>query len=476
MREKRKNIEKTLSEVAERYAQTLLAMDDDYLRERAIDMKDVGERLLRHLLGIKPPSQEVGPHPYILVGEEVTPSELIAFARAKLVGICLDSGGATSHVAILAGAMGIPAVFGLSNLSRLAETGNWLLVDSRAKGLVVLNPTTEEREAATRAAARPVIDLAGIPAQTADQAPITLAANISRLEELPQLARLGIKRIGLFRSEFMFMEGADFPTESFQEEVYRQVVAAAPDSAVLRTLDIGSDKPLKYLPLPKEANPAMGWRSVRFSLHRPELLLIQLRAMIRSASAGGRLRVIFPMVSHPGELPQLADIWQRALDAVGPARAPEWGIMVEVPSALFMMDAIARHTKYISIGTNDLMQFVFGADRTNDRVAPLLDPLSMPFVRLLRALIAGAHAEGITVGLCGEMAGTPEGFITLLGLGLDEFSMKPTSLAQIKPLLPTLSKAAAATLIDEALAATTDLSLRERLTTAFPEVFRRADP
>ncbi|MBF0498489.1 MAG: phosphoenolpyruvate--protein phosphotransferase [Candidatus Riflebacteria bacterium] len=471
------NVESILHSTIDVFMKRFLAIEDEYLRERAIDMKDVGDRILRHLLGLEGPATEIGNEPYVLIAEDVTPTEMLDFSRSRLQGICLDSGGATSHTAILAGALGIPAVFGLTNLSQAAHTGDEILVDSRREGVVILHPDAESRATVPAFSSLSSVSMSDTPAleyhaqldQSRDGIVIALGANIARTEELPSLERLGVKRIGLFRSEFLFMESVDLPGENFQEDIYRKVVAAAPLGAVLRTIDIGSDKPVKYLPFPREANPSMGFRSVRFALSRPDVLLPQLRAMIRAASTG-KARIIFPMVSTPNELQAIERIWQQALDQVAPAVAPEWGIMVEVPSALFMLDGIARYTRYISLGTNDLLQFFYAMDRSNERLSTLATPLCIPFLRMLLYGVSVAKGEGVKVGICGEMAADPAGFAILLGIGVDEFSMRPAALDNIRSMLPRLSVREIIRATNEILTGEVDANLRKLLSERFPEL------
>lgn len=438
LRKEKVNVESIVSDTVDQLHKAFSAIEDPYLRERAIDIKDVGGRLLRHLMGLQGPAAEIGDKPYVLVAQEVTPSEMLDFAKGKLRGICLDTGGATSHVAILAGALGIPSVFGLTNFSLVARTGEQILLDTRHDCRLVLNPDDNEvaHYSASLEKVKPAKNLADT---TADGWRLQIAANIVRDEELPALEPLKIRRIGLFRSEFIFMESVDLPSEKFQTEIYRRVVEAAPDMAVLRTIDIGSDKPLRYVPLANEENPAMGFRSVRFSLARPDIIEPQLRAMIRAAQSGN-CRIIFPMVSVQAELAAIDELYRRVVAEVKPAKVPEWGVMLEVPSAVFMLADIARYTRYISLGTNDLLQFFFAVDRTNEKLAGLADMLSLPFLRLIGQCVSEAQRHGIRVGVCGEMASDPLGFIALLGLGVDEFSMRPAALHNIMALIPQLSR------------------------------------
>jgi len=461
------NVESIVRETVDSLQAAFMMIPDPYLRERAIDIKDVGDRILRHLMGLEGPMAEIGNEPFILVAQEVTPSELLEFAKGQLKGICLDSGGATSHVAILANSLAIPSVFGLLELSRAAHTGDILHVDTLKNGLVILHP--DEAEISGQASAellrveRPRSDT------TADGVHLKLGVNIARVEELPLLEKLQIERIGLFRSEFLFMESLDLPSESFQEAVFRKVVKAGGKMTVLRTIDFGADKPVKYVPFPHEANPAMGFRSIRFSLSRPDILIPQLRAMVKAAQEGP-CRIIFPMVSTPGELKAIDELYRRVLDEVQPVRAPEWGIMVEVPSAIFMMEQIALYTRYISLGTNDLLQFFYSIDRTNERLDALANPLCIPFLRLLLYCVAVAKGEGITVGICGEMASSPAGFITLLGIGLDEYSLRPGAVDTIRQLIPMLDCHQIVRLIQGHLAEGGNVILQDEISKAFPRI------
>ena len=461
------NVESIVRETVDSLQAAFMMIPDPYLRERAIDIKDVGDRILRHLMGLEGLMAEIGNEPFILVAQEVTPSELLEFAKGQLKGICLDSGGATSHVAILANSLAIPSVFGLLELSRAAHTGDILHVDTLKNGLVILHP--DEAEISGQASAellrveRPRSDT------TADGVHLKLGVNIARVEELPLLEKLQIERIGLFRSEFLFMESLDLPSESFQEAVFRKVVKAGGKMTVLRTIDFGADKPVKYVPFPHEANPAMGFRSIRFSLSRPDILIPQLRAMVKAAQEGP-CRIIFPMVSTPGELKAIDELYRRVLDEVQPVRAPEWGIMVEVPSAIFMMEQIALYTRYISLGTNDLLQFFYSIDRTNERLDALANPLCIPFLRLLLYCVAVAKGEGITVGICGEMASSPAGFITLLGIGLDEYSLRPGAVDTIRQLIPMLDCHQIVRLIQGHLAEGGNVILQDEISKAFPRI------
>ncbi len=432
------NIESAVRERIDEIHKGFSAIADPYLRERAIDIKDVGDRLLRHLLGLEEPGDDIDNKPYILIAQEVTPSELLNFARGELRGICLDTGGATSHVAILSDALGIPSVFGLNDFSEKVSTGDILLMDTRNAPKIIVNPKSEIITAFEDSIIKDSFS-SKKSETTADGIELHIGANVARVEEIPMLQKMRVKNIGLFRSEFVFMESLDSPSEKYQTEVYTQLVKSVPGTVVLRTIDVGSDKPLKYLPLNNENNPAMGFRSVRFSLSRPDVLEPQLRAMINAAQYGD-CKIIFPMVSVPSELKKISEIFNKIIDEIKPEKVPEWGIMLEVPSAVFMLDEIAKYTKYISIGTNDLMQFFFAVDRTNEKLSGYVDFLSMPFLKFINQCVEEANRLGIKIGVCGEMASDPAGFIALLGIGVDNFGMRPAVIEKMRELIPNLNK------------------------------------
>jgi phosphotransferase system enzyme I (PtsI) len=460
------NVESIVRDVIDNLQKVFSAIEDPYLRERAIDIKDVGDRLLRHLMGLEGPATEIGDEPYVLVAQEVTPSEILDFARGDLRGVCLDTGGATSHVAILAGALGIPSVFGLLNFSIGVNTGETILMDTRDGCSLILNPSEEEIKSLTDELDKADEDVFKSDT-TLDGYKLNIAANIARIEELPLLKKLEINRIGLYRSEFVFMESMDIPSEGFQQDVYSQITKEASEMVVLRTIDIGSDKPLRYLPLGKEENPAMGFRSVRFSLSRQDILEAQLRAMIKAAQNSKDCKIIFPMVSVIKELKQLDNLYKKVVAEIKPDIVPEWGIMLEVPSACYMLKEIAQYTKYISIGTNDLMQFFYAVDRTNEKLVGLTDCLGVEFLRFLSNTMNTAKSLGMKVGICGEMAADPVGFIALLGMGVDEFSMRPSAIDQIKALIPQISKAKVTAVVTECLSRVDNCNLKEKIKKRF---------
>jgi phosphoenolpyruvate-protein phosphotransferase len=403
------------------------------------------------------------------VAQEVTPSEILDFAKGKLQGVCLDSGGATSHVAILSAALGIPSVFGLSNLSLVARTGNQVLIDTRKECRVVLNPQPGEINQLEKSLHKKIKKAAPISDVTEDGIKIKLGVNIARSEELPVLKKLGLKRIGLFRSEFIFMESMDLPSEKFQQSVYAKVVEAAPEMAVLRTMDIGSDKPLKYLPLLHEENPAMGFRSIRFSLSRPEILKSQLRAMF-GACKHRKVKIIFPMISVADELEKIEKIYKEVSEEMQIDNSPEWGIMLEVPSAAFMLDKIAIHTKYISLGTNDLQQFFYGVDRTNEKLAGLSNHLDQPFLRFLSKCVSEAKKLGLKISVCGEMASDPGGLLVLIGLGIDEVSVRTSAVQTIGSMIPKINTKKAKQFVKKIIETNGITDVRKEILKEFPNL------
>lgn len=462
------NVESIVRDTIDQLQAIFSAIEDPYLRERAIDIKDVGDRLLRHLMGLEGPAAEIGDEPYVLIAQEVTPSEILDFAKGKLKGVCLDSGGATSHVAILSGALGIPSVFGLTNLSLVARTGSKVLIDTRKECRVVLNPD-EKAIKALESSLKKSKMVKSFSSITADGFEVKLGVNIARTEELPLLKKLHVNRIGLFRSEFIFMESMDLPSEKFQRDVYTKVVEAASEMSVLRTVDIGSDKPLKYIPFPHEENPAMGFRSIRFSLSRADVLEPQLRAMMHAASHGNT-KIIFPMVTVPEELDEIDKIYKKVAMDLGITNPPEWGIMVEVPSAVFMLDAIAAHTRYISLGTNDLLQFFYAIDRTNEKLAGLANHMCQPFLRLIYQCVEKASKLGIKVGVCGEMASDPAGFISLIGAGIEEVSIRPSATEIIGAMIPLINRAKIIDFMQELVNSGRKTDIRKEILKEFPEL------
>lgn len=476
------NAEAALSEAAESFAELLEALDDDYLRARAADVRDVAGRLLRILLGR---TGSAGPEvPSIILARDLTPSDTILLDKSLVLGFCTAEGGPTAHTAILARGLGLPAAVGAGAEVLAVATGTPVALDGTA-GCLVVEPDAasvarfHERRAAAAALGAEACRRAGEPAITRDGRRVEVAANIGNVEGAQAAVQAGADGVGLLRSEFLYLERANLPSEEEQYRAYRAILAAMDGRPViLRTLDVGGDKALPYLEMPQEENPFLGLRAIRLSLARPELLRPQLRAALRAA-VGHDLKIMFPMVATAQELraarAALAGCQQELLaEGREVAGRVDVGIMVEIPAAALMADRLAREVDFFSIGTNDLSQYVLAADRTNAQVAGLANALQPAVLRLVARVIEAAHAAGKWVGLCGELAGEPLAIPILLGLGLDEFSMNPPAIPLAKQLIRSLEVPAAQAVARAALdldgAAEVQELVRERL----PQVARLA--
>ena len=447
----RLNAEAAVADVFEAEAIRYEHMAGQRFQERAADLRDLAGRLQRLLRGDRTVTVDL-PDAAIIVAEDLAPSQTAALDRDKVVGFCTALGGPTAHTAILARSMGIPAVVGVgaAGLAHLA-TGMPLAIDGTS-GVVIVEPDDETvaafnaQRASDLAARQAAFATAQAAARTVDGRRVDVVANLATAAEAISALQAGAEGVGLLRTEFLFQDRLAPPTEEEQYQVYREVVEAmAGRPVVIRTLDIGGDKPAPYLQLPAEANPFLGWRAIRISLAMPEFFKAQLRAILR-ASLHGNVHVMFPMIATCEEVGQARALLEEAaaeLRAAGidHARSISAGIMVEVPSAALIADKLAPLVDFFSIGTNDLTQYTFAADRGNARVAGIGDPLHPAVLRQIARVIDAAHLAGKWVGLCGELAGLPAGIPVLLGLGLDEFSMSATAIPAAKTLLARLTVA-----------------------------------
>jgi len=449
-------------------AATYRGMADDYMQARAADIEDVAQRVLRRLMGVEPPSLDFAA-PAILIAGDLTPSDTARLDRERVLALCTELGGATAHSAILARALGIPAVVGLGHGVWSVGEGQRVAVDGDA-GLLWLRPDDEQVAAL---AARRETWLAGQrqakaagqgAAVTSDGRRVEIAANVGSPNDVAPALEFGAEGVGLFRTEFLFMGRVAAPTEAEQFDAYARAAAAAGDRPlIIRTLDVGGDKPLPYLDLGEEANPFLGWRAIRFCLERPDVFMPQLRAILR-ASAGARrnVKLMLPMIGTPAEVRAARAMLRTAQDDLRAAGVPfdegmEVGIMIEVPSAVAVADQLAREVDFFSIGTNDLTQYVMAADRGNPRVAGLANAFQPSVLRMVRDVVAAAHgrrdhAAGIWVGMCGELAGNPLATPLLVGLGLDELSMSAPAIPAVKAAVRRVSLADAQRIAAEALA------------------------
>ena len=418
------------------HADRLASLRNELLAARANDLRDVGRRVLILLIGAEPEHQEP-PLNAILVAEELTPSDTASLDRSKVRGFCTTLGGATSHVAILARSLDIPAVAGIEPRALELENGTPVILDG-GKGTLRLNPTPEKiaqiRETQERLAIRRQAEMAVAhePAITLDGHRMEVVANIGGLAEAEQVAGLGGEGVGLLRSEFLFLERSTAPSEDEQFETYKSIIEAlGPDRPlIIRTLDVGGDKPLIYLPIPKEENPFLGERGLRIGLDRPQILRTQLRAILRAAALG-KVRVMFPMVSLLSELRDAKAMLEEERQRLG-AKPIEVGIMVEIPAAAIMAAQFAREVDFFSIGTNDLTQYTLAMDRGHPKLAPKVDGLNPSVLRLIAWTVDAAHSQGKWVGVCGGIASDPQAVPLLIGLGVDELSVSLPTIPSIK--------------------------------------------
>ncbi len=444
-----RNIERVIVEFERELVEKLAGAEDPYLQARAADIHDVTRRILSHLLFRERFTLADLESDIILVARDLLPSDMISLNRARVKAIATEAGGRTSHVAILARAFEIPAVLGLGELVEEIRTGETIVVDGD-RGLVVAEPDTATlaRAAAAQAAAaaleRELAGLRDLPATTVDGRRLLLKANIEVPEEALAAVEHGAEGVGLFRSEFLFLQPGHVPGEDEQYRAYRRVVETMAGRPVtIRTLDIGGDKVLPELGALDEKNPLLGWRAIRFCLANREVFLTQLRAILRAA-AHGDVRIMFPMISSPEELERARELVVEARTECRRRghRVPDYikvGIMIEVPAAALASDILARRADFFSIGTNDLIQYTMAVDRGNEKVAYLHDPYQPSVLRLVKQTIESGRAAGIPVGMCGEMASDPSAAFLLLGLGLEEFSMSSASLPAVKRLLRSVS-------------------------------------
>ena len=448
---------------------------DPYLRERLHDLDDLANRLLHELTGESfVVSHEQMPDNAIIVARAMGPAALLDYDRKKLRGLVLEDGGASSHVAIVARAIGIPMVGDVTNVTDLVETGDAIIIDG-STGDVELRPQPDVQSAyAEKARLRArrqeqYHKLRDVPCVTRDGVKIGLHMNAGLLIDLPHVAETRAQSIGLFRTELQFMVAAQFPRGEQQYQLYKSVMDALPDTPVtFRTLDIGGDKILPYMSRLEEDNPALGWRAIRIGLDRPGLLRTQLRAMLR-AGAGRDLRIMFPMVATASEIDAAKDLTMREVmhltrHGYELPRDLKLGIMIEVPSVLFALDEILPRVDFVSVGSNDLTQYLFAADRDNKRVATRFDPLSPSMLRALKTITDKAAVHGTSVTLCGEMGGKPLDALALIGIGYRNLSMSPASLGPVKAMLLALDAGEAQAFIADKLAGTSGAdSIREDL-------------
>jgi len=455
-----------LDHVLGSYTALFARMDDEYLRDRLVDVRDVIIRLSGHLSPVLlSPDPDESSGPLILVASELLPSQVVALGKRDVAGIVTQSGGQTSHAAILARSRGVPAVSGVEGILRSVKNGDTLVVDGRT-GCVIINPDAET-ESAYRKLQREFIHLKDVlaenrdlPAITADGHPVELLANINSVEDARASAALGATGVGLFRTEYLFLTHPDVPDEEEQLATYRAIIHESPNHRVtIRTLDLGGDKTIPYLGHDREANPFMGWRSIRLSFEHPQFFTAQIRAIVRSAirndGEAADVRIMFPMITTLEEIRRVRAIVHRVLrgleaDGERIVRLPI-GLMLEVPAAAIMIESMLEVVDFVSIGSNDLVQYLMAADRDNPKVSHLCQPLSPPVLNVLNNVITACNKAGKPVTLCGEMAGQPRAFVLLLGMGLRSFSMSPAFIPLIKDLTSHVTVKDAEAILKQAL-------------------------
>ena len=448
-------------EVSNMFIMMFESMDNEYFRERAADIKDIKKRILAHLLGVKVNDPSTIDEQVVIIAEDLTPSDTAQLDRNFVKGFATNIGGRTSHSAIMARSLEIPAVVGTKTILEDVKDGDMIILDG-LEGNVIVNPTAEQvahyEEVAKQYEAQKAewAKLKNEKTVSKDGQHVELAANIGTPKDVEGVLANGGEAVGLYRTEFLYMGRDNFPTEEEQFEAYKAVLEAMGDKpVVVRTLDIGGDKELPYLHLPKEMNPFLGYRAIRLCLDDTDLFRTQLRALLR-ASAYGKLRIMFPMIATLNEFRSakallLEEKAKLVAEGVTVSEEIEVGMMVEIPSAAVLADQFAKEVDFFSIGTNDLIQYTMAADRMNEKVSYLYQPYNPSILRVVKMVIDAAHKEGKWTGMCGEMAGDQTAIPLLLGLGLDEFSMSATSILPARSLISKLSKAEMADLAAEAL-------------------------
>ncbi len=479
----------SLQVVLQGYAATFARIEHDYFRERMADVRDVISRIGSHLTlqpAFPPGSASGFPHdghgeePIILVAHEILPSQAMSLGNLPIAGIVTETGGGTSHAAILSRSRGIPAVSGVVGITNEVRSGDLMVVDGR-DGIVIVRPD-REATAAYRKMQREFFDLKDRlvlnreqPAMSADGAQIELLANINNIADAQAAQKVGATGVGLFRTEYLFLTHQDVPDEEEQYQYYRQIIEDSPNKTVtIRTLDLGGDKTVPYLGRRSEANPFMGWRSIRLSFEHPRLFERQIRAILR-AGRHGKVNMLFPMVTTLEELRyvnRLVEETRRNLrrEGVPFGEDVKTGVMVEVPAAAICIDAILRETDFVSIGSNDLIQYLVAADRDNPKVAHLCEPLSPAIFKVLQMVLDACQRTGTPVTLCGEMAGQPRSVLALFGMGLRRFSMSPAFVPTIKALLSSVTTAQAERFAHQVLQLKTNEEIRTYLTSRLHEI------
>lgn len=478
IRDEKVNADYALNEIKEMFVAMFESMDNEYMRERAADIKDVTNRVLRHILGIKVVDLAGLDEEVVLIAHDLTPSDTATMNKNMVLGFLTDIGGRTSHTAIMARTLEIAAVVGLNDITKKVKDGDYIVFNGDT-GEVIVNPDEETK--AKYASLKEEFEeyrkslelLKGQASITTDGRHVELAGNIGSPNDVEGLIKNDAEGVGLYRTEFLYMDKEDsFPTEEEQYEAYKAVLEGMNNKPiVIRTLDIGGDKELPYFEMESEMNPFLGYRAIRLCLDRKDIFKTQLRALYR-ASVHGKLRIMFPMISSLEELLDAKEVIKevlKELDAenIAYSNDVEVGMMIEIPSAAVISDVLAKHVDFFSIGTNDLIQYTCAVDRMNQKISHLYNQFNPAVLRLIKMVIDNAHKEGKWVGMCGESAGDQRMIPILLGFGLDEFSMSPISILPARKLITSLSYADMQKFADEVLAMGTAKEIKEYVDKTF---------
>ena len=465
-----------INHVVEENATMLQELDDPYLRERAADFRDIGSRLLKNVLGIEIVNLSDISEEVVLIANDLTPSETAQINLDKVLGFITDIGGRTSHTSIMARSLEIPAIVGTNDITKRVSNGDLIILDA-LNNKILINPSEEELTEAKEVKAKFLAEkaelakLKDLPAETLDGHRVEVCSNIGTVKDTDGAKRNGAEGIGLYRTEFLFMDRDQLPTEEEQFLAYKDVVEAMEGKAcIIRTMDIGGDKDLPYLDLPTEMNPFLGWRAIRICFDRPEIMNPQLRALLR-ASAFGKIRIMFPMIISVEEIRRLKSILsvlKAELTAEGVAfdENIETGVMIETPAAAAIAHHLIKEVEFFSIGTNDLTQYTLAVDRGNELISELYNPMTPSVLSIIKTVIDASHAEGKWTGMCGELAGDERATLLLLGMGLDEFSMSAISIPTVKKIVRNTNFSEVQELAEKALSMATAAEI-EALVTEF---------